>query len=143
MTIEKRELYETFDRDGRQWRIGKFDAMTGTWMAYRVANEVLPILGVAEMIGVPVRMDAKPMGKSDFLQLQRECLAVCAEMLPAGPTPVLNAEGTFAVQGLEYDAQTVGMLTVRALVWNLRSFFGANVWSSAVQAFQDMKQPAA
>lgn len=83
------------------------------------------------------------MSKADFLELQKDCLSVCAEMLPAGPTPVLNEDGTFGVLDLEHDAPTVLALTVQALAWNLSSFFDESLLTSLSETISNIFRPAA
>ena len=135
--VNKREIYKSFEFGGRKWRIGKFDAMTGSYVAYKLMAEVLP-MGIGQMAGIPKPTNGKTMSKVDFMDLQRDCLLVCAEALPAGPTPIMNANGTFGVVGLEHDAPTVLALTVQALAWNLTSFFDESLLDSLFGAMQNL-----
>src|SRR5665648_6504 len=95
---KKRELYDKFEYGGRQWRVGKFDAMTGSYIAYKLMSELLP-MGLGSRIGLPETPNESKtsMNKKDFFELQKDCLGACCEMLPAGPTGVLNEDGTWGV----------------------------------------------
>jgi hypothetical protein len=140
--MSKREIYKIFEFGGRKWRIGKFDAMTGSYIAYKLMAEVLP-MGLGQQAGIPAPSGGRVMSKADFLELQKNCLSVCAEMLPAGPTPVLNEDGTFGVLDLEHDAPTVLALTVQALAWNLSSFFDESLLTSLSETISNIFRPAA
>jgi len=126
--MNKRILYKTFEFEDRKWRIGKFDAMTGSYIAYKLMAEAVPF-GLAAKLDIPVNKDAKTMSKTDFIDLQKDCLLVCSEFLPAGPIPVLNENGTFGVEGLENDAKTV-------LAFNVSDFFTESLLTSLVEAMQ-------
>lgn len=141
--MEKRETSKVFDFGDRKWRIGKFDAFTGSYIAYKLMAEVLP-MGLAQQVDIPLPPgDAKPMSKADFFDLQRDCLGVCAELLDSGPTPVLNEQGNFGVIGLEHDAPTVLALTVQVLVFNVASFFDERLLTLLSGAMSNLKLPTA
>jgi len=137
--MKKRELYKVFEFEGRKWRIGKFDAMTGSYIAYRLMTEALP-MGIGQMAGIPSPPGGKVINKQDFMELQRDCLSVCEELLPAGPTPVLNSNGTFGVIDLDNDAKTVFMLMVQTLMWNIADFFDENLLASLSEAISTIFQ---
>lgn len=140
--MNKREIYKQWEFVGRKWRIGKFDAMTGSYIAYKLMAELVPMVpGLDQMLGVPLPPSGKTMSKADFFELQRDCLLVCAEILPAGPAPVMSEGGTFGVQGLEHDAKTVLALTVQVLVWNVRDFFDESLLSSMSEAISNIFRP--
>lgn len=140
--MDKRELYKTFDFEERKWRIGKFDAMTGSYIAYKLMGEMLP-MGL-KIDGVPAAPNGSPvMSKSDFVDLQKDCLKVCAELLPAGPADVMNENGSWGVEGIENNAKLALTLTVQALVWNIADFFDANLLQSLAAGISDLKQPTA
>lgn len=134
--VKKRELYKNFEYGGRSWRIGKLDAMTGSYFAYKLMAEVLP-MGIGQQAGIPAPANAKTMSKADFFDLQRDCLSVVYEMLPAGLTPVIDEKGNYGVVGLEHDAPTVLALTVQALSWNLLSFFDEKLLASLFEALRN------
>lgn len=140
---EKRALYTDWEHEGRKWSIGKFDAMTGSYVAYKLMAEILP-MGLGAKVGVPAQIQKKgmpTMSRADFQDLQRDCLGVCRELLKSGPAPVLADDGTFAVEGLEHDTKTVLALTIQALAWNVRDFFDESLLSSLASTL-GMSSPA-
>lgn len=120
--MEKRELYKEFEFSNRKWVIGKFDAMTGSYIAYKLMGEMLPAF--VKVPGIPSAPSGSPvMSKTDFIDLQKECLRICSELLPAGPAKVMNENGTWGVEGIENNAKLALTLTIQALMWNLTDFF--------------------
>lgn len=140
MSNKKRERYDLFDYGDRHWRVGKFDAMTGSYVAYKLMSELLP-MGLGHQLGLPAPADAKLMNKKDFMELQKDCLGVCDEMLVAGPTRVLNDNGSWGVIDVEYDAPLILALTIKALMWNVSSFFDESLLSSLAGAL-NLSPPA-
>ncbi|HBC94297.1 MAG TPA: hypothetical protein DCZ10_15720 [Pelotomaculum sp.] len=152
--MNKREIYKPFEFEGRKWRIGKFDAMTGSYIAYKLMAEMLP-MGLNAAVGIPApgspeaqNLSLAPaqtavMSKADFFELQRDCLSVVAEMLPAGPAPVLLENGQFGVDDLEHDARTVLALTIQVLSWNVSSFFDAALLGSLADSISNIFRPNA
>jgi hypothetical protein len=138
--IKKREIYKTFEFEGRTWRIGKFDAGTGAYYAYKLMEEMLPaFLGGNTLYaegGIPKPTNNKTMSKQSFLEMQKDCLWIVEEMLPAGPVVVLDKNGNFAVNDLENDAKTVLLLTIQALTWNVADFFDENLLLSMQEAME-------
>ncbi|EHL08976.1 hypothetical protein HMPREF0322_00399 [Desulfitobacterium hafniense DP7] len=125
----KRERYKVAEINGRQFRIGKFDAMLGSYIAFQVMGEILP-MGLGKKVGVEAPPGSPMMSKQAFMEMQKDCLSVCEELLPAGPTPVLNENGSYGVNDIEHDAPLVLNLTIQALIWNITDFFDANLLDS-------------
>lgn len=135
--MQKRETHKRFDFNGRSWSIGKFDPMTGSYIAYKLMSELVPMIpGLHDQLGVPIPQGAQSMSKADFLEMQKDCLGVCSELLPAGPAPVINSNGTYGVQ--DFDMKTALALTIQALVWNLQDFFDESLWSSLFEGLQSI-----
>lgn len=131
---KKRTMYDPFDFGGRKWRVGKFNAMLGSYIAYKLMSEILP-MGLGAKIGLPASTSSgKTMSKKDFFELQRDCLSSCEELLDAGPTCVLNEDGSWAVIDVEYDAPLVLALTIKVLAWNVTSFFDKSLLASLAGA---------
>lgn len=137
--INKRETFKEVTLDGRTFRIQKFDALTGSYVAYRLMAEALPF-GMGAEIGVPQTGEMKLMSKKDFKELQLDCLRVCFETLPAGITCVVNDNGSFGVPDLENDTKTVLALTIHALMFNISSFFGESLLDSIAKGIQGISQ---
>jgi len=138
----KRELFKDIELGGRKWRIGKFDAFTGSFMLIKVTSIISPLLKNIDFKDVKKASDISGLNftemlagitnlsEQDFNYIQKKCLGVCCECLPADFTPVLNENGTFGVMELENDTSTVLGLTVHALMFNVTSFFDENLLGS-------------
>lgn len=131
----KRETTKDIELAGRKWRIKKFDALTGSYIAYKLLSQMLPG-GLDKQLGnMP---EGRPiMSKEDFVALQKDCLSVVQELKPAGntelPVAVILSNGKWGVEGLEDDTVTVLSLTIHALVHNVSGFFDG-------KALQDLNQ---
>lgn len=134
---------------GRKYVIRKFDARTGSYLGvkllalitpilqsylphiYGMIKEELPNAEVLDKLNKLADADISSITKAlmnlseqDFFYIQDKCLQVCSELLPSGPTPIMNDNRTFGVIGLENDVSSVMALTVHALMFNMSSFFG-------------------
>lgn len=135
----KRETYKIFEFDERKFRIGKFDAMTGSYIAYQLMGQFLP-MGL-KLDGIPsAPAGSKTMSKSEFIELQTECLKVCEEMLPAGPAPIINENGSWGIEDIKNDAKTALALTVQSLMWNVADFFDENLLQALATGFVSMNK---
>ncbi len=152
--MEKRITHKDIELSGRKWRITKFDALTGSYVAYNVMTQVLPLLadmkdGVPDVATMTAALMAsrKKISKEDFLELQKDCLAVCSELKSVGtvetPIQVFLSNGAWGVEGLDQDVPTVLGLTIHALVFNISSFFDGNVLGGAMGSFKDLNLSSA
>ena len=141
------ESYKDVTIGERRFRIRKLDARTGGFILFKVAGILAPLVqkidfGKLKDVKNPEEVDLNDFDlggilaelgnipESDFNYLQEKCLRVTYELLPAGETAVLNADGTFGVIGLEHDTMTVLALTVHALIFNLKGFFSGSPLAS-------------
>jgi len=133
----------------RRFQIGKFDALTGSFMAVKLAGMIAPLvksINVDAVRGAEKLEDVKmssfditgilsaigSLTEEDFAYVQGKCLRVCREILPGDLAPVIRADGSFGVTDLDDDTATVMALTVHALMFNIKSFFGASPLASLV-----------
>lgn len=144
--MEKRVTYKDVEIGGRNWRIGKFDALTGSYIAYKVMTQILPTIngGVTtpEAMAEGLRASRASISKADFVELQRDCLGVCSELQNVGgniaPVKVILTNGNWGVEGIETDVPTVMALTVHALFFNVSSFFDSNALDGAMGSFKGL-----
>lgn len=131
----KRETTKDIELAGRKWRIKKFDALTGSYIAYKLLSQMLPG-GLDKQLG-NMPEGRQIMSKEDFSSLQKDCLSVVHELKSAGsndlPIAVILPNGKWGVEGLEDDTVTVLSLTIHALVFNVSGFFDG-------KALQDLNQ---
>lgn len=130
----KREIVKPFDYNERNFRIRKFDAMTGSYIAFKLMSEIIPVVGLGKELGIEPSAGAKMMSKKDFFELQSDCLKICDELLEAGPIPVMNEDGSWGVIGLEKDTKTVLALSIQALMFNVKDFFDGSLLTSLAGA---------
>lgn len=138
------DKYKNVTVKGHDYRIGKFDAMSGAYIIPKVTGLLAPVLNsVFGSIDIkldgnvpkPGELDLKsfdfgallgPLAKipeEDFNYLQRKCLALCDVKFKSGYQPVLNDNGSLSLSELEEDAISILALMVHALVHNFSGFF--------------------
>lgn len=142
-----REDFKAVEISGRKWKIKKFDALTGSYVAYQLLIQALPMSGLSSVLG-GLSKDRPLMAREDFLALQRDCLGLCFEMTAVNGVPVdmpvLMQDGRWAVEGLEHDTATVMALTVQALSFNVSSFFEqmAQIFPEAIEKIKGLNSSA-
>jgi hypothetical protein len=153
--IKKRESYKDVVLMDRTFRVKKFDAWTGSYIAYQLINLALPpmLQGLLSKIGMPLAAPelskGRVMAKQEFIDLQKDCLAVCSEVVTvegkSAPVinPVMNENGSFRSIGLEDNAGVVLALTAWVLMFNVESFFTDGPWAELVANFLDTSPPDA
>jgi hypothetical protein len=138
-----RETFKDVEISGRKFRIRKFDAQTGSYIAFKLTTQVLPFGMDAQMGGiVGLLSNRKPMSKEEFFELQNDCLKVCSELIEKdgaqATLAVMMADGSWGVDGLESDAMTVIMLTIHSLMFNVTSFFGEDALKGLTEKLQGL-----
>lgn len=143
------ENFKDVEINGRTFRIRKFDARTGSFMLLKITGLLAPLFKNLDLSKLKEAKDASEvklealnipglmselgnLSEKDFEYVQGKCLQVCSELLPAGPTPVLNSNGTFGVAGIEDDTMTVLALTAHTLIFNVKGFFSGSPLASLV-----------
>lgn len=143
------ENYNDIEINGRNFRIKKFNALTGGFMLIKITGLLAPFfknldLSKLKDVKKPSEMDINSLNlpgimaelgnlsEEDFTYIQTKCLQVCSESLPAGFVSVLNGSGAFGVTGLEEDTMTVLALTVHTLIFNVKGFFLGSPLASLV-----------
>jgi hypothetical protein len=127
---DTRPKFKDIELSGRQFRLRKFPAQRGGYLAIKVAGILAPVfdmlaanqgIEISQVIA-PVLGALSKLSEADFVDIQNKSLRVCFEILPAGEIQVLNSEGHLGVTGLDDDAMTCLALMVQALVFNLSGF---------------------
>ena len=128
----KRENEKIVELFGRTFKITKFDAFTGSYILFQLMEKILP-MGLEDKIpgeGETTLSEMMPasrtlMTKAEFEKLQRDCLLVVSEVLPAGARPCFNENGTCGLNDIENNTPLVLLLTIHSLVFNIGDFFVA------------------
>lgn len=123
--ISKRQNSKLIDINERTFKINKFDPLMGNYILLQLVQFVLPF-GISEKVGVPGALTESVsrvnMSKKDFLELQRDILSVCFEVLPAGDTPVVREDGTYGI--IDFTFQIAIQLLIATVTFNFSDFFG-------------------
>lgn len=125
MELKKRETKKIVKVQGREFEIRAFDAMTGSYIAFTILQKVLPF-GDGEVTGDGLPKGREMMSKKEFIALQRDCLSVVGEVLPARVAPVLNPNGSWGVADMADNTALVLTLTIQALIFNISGFFAGD-----------------
>jgi hypothetical protein len=141
--MSERASFKDVEISGRKFRVGKFDAQTGSYIAFKLTTQVLPFGLDAKMGGiVSLLSNRKPMSKEEFIELQTDCLKVCSEVIEKNGAQatlsVLMEDGSFGIEDLKQDAMTVIMLTIHALMFNVTSFFGEDALKGLAEKLQGL-----
>ena len=139
----KREPFKDIELMGRKWRIGRFDALTGSYISALLLMQVIP-MGIEGQLGIkmPLSNERSIMEKKTFIELQLDCLRVCSEIKEVGgsvaPIPVLMSDGRWGIEDIETDISLVIGLTIHTLIFNITDFFQGNTLKSLSQSFEGL-----
>lgn len=141
-----RAEFKEFEVGGRKFQVKRFDALTGSYIAFTLFEKILPVImgnkdkflgtktpdASADSFAEMLPSTLFKMSREDFTALQKDCLKVCYEVLPAGLTPVIGANGRWGIIGVDTDTGLILRLTIEALLFNLLGFFNDGGLSSLV-----------
>jgi hypothetical protein len=145
-----REIQKDIILAGRKWRIRKFDALTGSYVAAKLMGKLGAILagvasgGVSSEIAIATAISEalSSMNKAEFIELQSDALSVVGEVtvITEGGSevvlPVRIASGAWGVKDLDTDLLTVMALVSHSLVFNVSPFFDGNALKSTLESFK-------
>lgn len=153
------ENFKEVEVKGRKFVIRKFDARTGSFMLIKVTGLIGPMLKGLNISKVKVEEGKIPdisgidiagmvsglstLKEEDFNYINDKCLQICFENLPAGPTQVMNSNGTFGVSDLDTDSATTLALVAHTLIFNVTGFFGGSPLGSILGGLLGTKLPDA
>ncbi len=136
--MSKRETSKIVELSGRKFKIEKFDALTGSYIAFTVMEKFLP-MGLEAKAGLGnMPKDRQLMSKQEFAELQKDCLKVVSEVLPARCAPIINENGSWGVSDIEKDTRLVILLTIHALAFNISGFFDGEGLSELKASLADI-----
>ena len=141
-----RAEFKEFEVGERKFQVKRFDALTGSYIAITLFEKILPVImgnkdkflgtktpdASADSFAEMLPSTLFKMSREDFTALQKDCLKVCYEVLPAGLTPVIGANGRWGIIGVDTDTGLILRLTIEALLFNLLGFFNDGGLSSLV-----------
>lgn len=136
--MAKRETSKIIEVSGRKFKIEKFDALTGSYIAFTLMEKFLP-MGLEAKAGLANMPKGRELlSREEFTQLQKDCLGVVSEILPAGARPVIAENGYWGVNDIEKDTRLVILLTIHALAFNIAGFFDGEGLSELKASLQDI-----
>jgi len=142
--MAKREKYKEIELSGRRWRIGRFDALTGSYISTLLVMQLLP-MGLGNALGLENVSGGKNlMSKETFIDVQKDCLKIVSELKLVGdvvmPLPVMLEDGRWGIGEIEDDAPTVMGLTIQVLMFNISDFFEEGALNDLLDKFSGMSQ---
>lgn len=131
MHVNKHETNTTYTIDGRTFIIKAYDPMLGNFLLMQIASFVLPMgldMLLSKQVGTEVnsikKPDAKPIGKTEFIQFQTDILTNVYEDFGNGQkSPVVRENGTYGVA--DVSMMLLLKLIVASLAFNFKDFFDA------------------
>jgi len=145
-----RETERIVTVSGRRWKVKKFDALTGSYIALKMMSKVSHIaVGVfagnltdKAVIAMSIANEIGALAKQEFNEIQSECLHVVTELVTVGDkvvdTPLRLPDGRWGVSGVEDDALLIMTLVSHVLLFNLTSFFDGNALKDSKESFKDL-----
>ena len=142
-----RETQRIITISGRRWKITKFDALTGGYIALKLLSKLSHIaVGVFSgnltdqaIIAMSIAEEIGSLTKKELAEIQGECLYVVKELMEVGgkelELPIRLPDGKWGVEGVEYDGLLVMTLVAHVLVFNLTNFFDAAALKESKDSF--------
>ena len=123
--IKKRVTEDTLVLDDRTFLLTKFDPLIGNYILATLMSTFLPFgFGgvISSSLGVDVGNDkSKPMlDKKSFIELQRDILSYCFEILPGNKAPVVNESG-YGIN--DFSSKLAIQLIISVVAFNFSDFF--------------------
>lgn len=91
----------------------------------------LDMLGNISLDTIALALDK--ITDEDLDYIIKKSLQNISEVLPAGENPVMYSNGSYGVEGIEYDPILVMRLTCEAIMWGCGDFFEENRLSSVMK----------
>lgn len=127
--VKKRVVEDELKIGERTFKLRAFDPLLGNYILTKLLTAVLPMgLGKflkkeldAEVIPLAETPSTPMMSKKEFLELQRDILSHCDEILDAGPSPVVRENGTYGIQNFTMAISL--QLLIASIAFNFSGFF--------------------
>lgn len=133
-----RENSKIIEVGKRKFKIEKFDAFTGSYIAFTLMEKFLP-MGLEQKAGFQnMPKNRTLLSREEFIKMQKDCLSVVSEVLPARSAPILNENGSWGVNDIERNTQLVLILTIHSLAFNIADFFGGEGLKELMSSLADI-----
>lgn len=157
--MNARVITKNVEIEDRRFVVKKYTAMDGLKVAKLILAKVIPVFQdfmpllknrqngelkaeaesnmIAEVVENfsldTVAAALEKISGDDFDYIVSKSLQSITEVLPAGESPVMYANGTFGVENVEYDPILVLRLTCEAVMWSCGDFFDGNRLTSVMK----------
>ena len=130
--FKKRVTENELTIEGRTFRLRKFDPLLGNYILMKLFTMTLPF-GIGDILKqaatkntemsaiASANTKTEMMSKADFLELQRDILSHCYEVLPAGETPVVMQNGQYGI--MNFTMGICMQLLIATIAFNFNDFF--------------------
>lgn len=153
------QIVKTKEFENGTYKFKKFNAMQGVKIARLLASKVLQGLdgngvvslfqnlkqnggntdssNIFETIDVELVLNSlsgilENLSDEELENLSLRCLVKVSKELPAGDVPIMDANGNYLVQDIEYNPQLFISLIFEQLKWGLSDFLDGNRWKSLI-----------
>jgi len=137
-------LYEEIEISGRKFRLNKMDARTGSYMLFKLMKILTPIfknikvddtedISLDDINLTDLMSSIFDLPEDEFRYIQDNCLRVVEEILPGGPSKVIDKYGNYCILDIEFDTALLINLTIQSLVFNVKGFFTGSPLTSITE----------
>ena len=152
-----RETHKDITLSGKQWRVKKFDPLSGSFVLLKVMSRLSSVVvgalsGAFPDTGMMVMAVAQQMGdipSIELLEIQIKCLSVCYELVTTpdnktGEVVVRTAQGSWGVDPPNGpEVLTILALTAHAVVFNMLPFLEGDELKQVAESFKSYSLPFA
>ena len=123
------ERQTEIELEGRQFILHKLPAAKSFALLVEILTKALPVSLISGALedfvpaGVLSVAGKQPVTAEELEALQLKLLQGVEEVLPAGPTAIVDSQGHFKVPDLEDDMLLFGQLLVKPVGWQYKDFF--------------------
>lgn len=142
--ISKRKTNDTIEIDGRTFMLEAFDPLLGNYILVKLLTFTLPF-GLSGAVGEKLNSDEiknsqnPTLSKNDFMELQKDILSCCYEILPSGKTKIINENGSYGI--INPTMKIFFQLIIASLAFNFSDFFGEGGLTDTLGGLTDSFQP--
>jgi len=136
--------------DSRKWKVSKFDAWAGSYIAIKLFSKLSNVamavvsgqVGDGAVVAMAIANELGSIPRVEFQEIQQLCLSTVKEIKEIGgkdlESPVWLSDGRWGVENLEDDALLVMSLVSHALIYNMTSFFDESRLKASIESFQGL-----
>lgn len=130
--MENRVTEKHIKVNGREFILRKFTPFFGVYLATQTFSNIVGSKN--KLMALVQSIMSKP--KEEFIKLQQDVLSYCFEILPAGPTAVVDTNGNFAVMNI--DGPLALNLFTQTLLFSMMDFFTDEVMESLTLGMENI-----